>query len=208
MTGISGSRTAPPLAAARRAFYLAPHAATPCEAVSTIEVRVTKKGDGALELVYAVEGDPRRVRLPEPATPRRVDGLWRHTCFEAFIGPQCEVSDPAARAEAPALLGAPYVELNFSPSGEWAGYAFDGYRSGIRPLEDLTAPVITLERDVGRGRWSMRAAVNVGSLAGASARLALAAVIEDTDGRLAYWALKHFSGTPDFHHPGGFAAEL
>ncbi len=208
MTGISGSRTAPPLAAVCRAFYLAPHAATPCEAVRSIEVKVTTKGGGELELAYAVEGAPTRVRLPGPAAPRRVDGLWRHTCFEAFIAPERGAPVTADRTQAATPPGGPYVELNFSPSGEWAGYAFDGYRSGMRPLEHLTAPVITIAREADGGRWSVRAAVNVGGCAGAGARLALAAVIEDAEGRLAYWALRHPSGTPDFHHPGGFAAEL
>jgi len=39
-------------------------------------------------------------------------------------------------------------------------------------------------------------------------RLALAAVIEESDGRLAYWALWHPPGNPDFHHPEGFTLEL
>lgn len=191
MTETSGSRTALPLAAGRRAFYLAPHPATPCEAVRSIVARVSSRGGGALELTYEIEGDPARVCLPEPAPPRRADGLWRHTCFEAFIA-----------REGAAPLG-PYVELNFSPSGEWAGYVFDGYRSGMKPL-DIAAPAIALERDAGGVRWTVRAQANVGPFAGAGARLALAAVIEDTDGRCAYWALRHPSGRPDFHHPAGF----
>ena len=39
-------------------------------------------------------------------------------------------------------------------------------------------------------------------------RVALAAVIEENDGRLAYWALRHASDNPDFHHPEGFTLEL
>lgn len=195
MTGTSGSRTAPPLAAARRAFYLAPHAATPCEAVRSIAVELEMRTGGALELVYAVESDPRRVRLPEPAAPRRVDGLWRHTCFEAFIRP----------AGAPE---GPYVELNLSPSGEWAAYAFEDYRRGMRPFQTQPAPVITLESEASGDRWKLRAAVALGPFAGGRARLALAAVIEDADGQLAYWALRHPLDRPDFHHPDAFAAAV
>jgi hypothetical protein len=195
--------------------------------VRSIAVEATRKRGGAVELLYTIEGDPARVRLPEPAPPRRVDGLWRHTCFEAFIAPERRASVDRAQAaaeptrstaapglttadpaQAPASFGGPYVELNFSPSGEWAAYAFEGYRSGIRPLETPEAPMIALNRDPGKGRWSVRAALRAGSFAGARARLALAAVIEDVDGRLAYWALKHPSDVPDFHHPGGFTASL
>jgi hypothetical protein len=39
-------------------------------------------------------------------------------------------------------------------------------------------------------------------------RVALAVVIEEQDGRLAYWALHHPPGNPDFHHPENFALEL
>ena len=31
-------------------------------------------------------GDLGALRMPEPRPPVRTDGLWRHTCFEAFIG--------------------------------------------------------------------------------------------------------------------------
>jgi hypothetical protein len=39
-------------------------------------------------------------------------------------------------------------------------------------------------------------------------QLALSAVIEDDRGTLSYWALKHPSGKPDFHHPEAFALEV
>src|ERR1019366_4823177 len=39
-------------------------------------------------------------------------------------------------------------------------------------------------------------------------RIALAAVIEDENGRLSYWGLRHPPGKPDFHHPNGFALEV
>ena len=39
-------------------------------------------------------------------------------------------------------------------------------------------------------------------------RIALAAVIEDENGGLSYWALRHPPGKPDFHHPNGFALEV
>jgi hypothetical protein len=44
--------------------------------------------------------------------------------------------------------------------------------------------------------------------AGARLTLALSAVIEDEDGVLSYWALKHPAGKPDFHHRDAFALEL
>jgi hypothetical protein len=47
-------------------------------------------------------------------------------------------------------------------------------------------------------------------IAVAAGRLAigLSAVIEEQDGRLSYWALRHPPGKPDFHYPEAFALEL
>ena len=39
-------------------------------------------------------------------------------------------------------------------------------------------------------------------------RLALSAVIEETNGNKSHWALAHPPGKPDFHHADGFAYEL
>jgi hypothetical protein len=38
--------------------------------------------------------------------------------------------------------------------------------------------------------------------------LALSTVVEDRDGALSYWAIRHTPGRPDFHHPDAFALEL
>jgi len=46
-------------------------------------------------------------------------------------------------------------------------------------------------------------------LPGASSlRLALSAVVEETDGRLSYWAIAHPGERPDFHHRDGFVLPL
>jgi hypothetical protein len=39
-------------------------------------------------------------------------------------------------------------------------------------------------------------------------QLALSAVIEETNGRISYWALAHPFGQPDFHHSDCFALDL
>ena len=39
-------------------------------------------------------------------------------------------------------------------------------------------------------------------------QIALCAVIEEVDGRLSYWALRHRPDKADFHDPVGFAIEL
>jgi len=170
---------------------LKPHPETPAGAVRDIEVVVNRVG-AALSLGFAATGDLSRLRVPAWVKPSRADELWRTTCFEAFLQGE----------------GDSYVELNLSPSGQWAAYGFEGYRRGMRPLDGierrdvrrtLTAGLlehaVTLDLDrlpPGRGTW----------------RLALSAVIEDVDGAISYWALNHPSNKPDFHHPDSFVLDL
>ena len=43
---------------------------------------------------------------------------------------------------------------------------------------------------------------------GSFLRAGLAAIIEETNGSLSYWALAHPSALPDFHHRLGFALQV
>jgi hypothetical protein len=163
---------------------LTPHPDTPSPAVDRIEVDVERRED-CVWLRYAVYGDVGQVRWPAAAEPDRADGLWRHTCFEVF---------------APTDDG--YREFNLSPSGAWASYRFDGYRSGMAPADER-AQLLDLE--------AAEAWVTLEALVEAPpgrVRIGLSAVIEDVDGNLSYWALAHPPGKPDFHHPDSFALIL
>ena len=173
---------------ATQSVPLVRHPYTPCEAVSRIDAEVLRIDEG-IELVYRVEGDLATLRVPAPQEPARASGLWHHTCLEAFVaGP-----------------GASYREFNLAPSGAWAAYAFSAYRKGMTPLADDAAPQLGVERR--ERELELRATLSL-DLGGSSARLALAAVIEESSGRLSYWAIAHPPGKPDFHHPLGFALEI
>jgi hypothetical protein len=167
--------------------------APPC--VRSLVADCESRAGDTLGLSYRLEGDLSRLRLPAPATPRRADGLWHHTCFEAFFG----------------VAGSrPYCELNFSPSGAWAAYAFEDYRAGMQPLRLSSPP---------RARWKRSAQVleltveiDAAELVGAhracALRLGLAAVIEERSGTISHWALHHPTGEPDFHRHEGFVLDL
>lgn len=177
---------------AAHTLALAPHPSSPSGAVRAVEARVARAPDGVLTLTYSVEGDVSRMRVPPPHPACRADGLWRHTCFEAFVA-----SGP----------GPAYLELNFSPSGEWASYDFSAYRAGGIPAEDTGVPAVTVTR--GETGLTVDATVCVTRLrGGVPARVALAAVLEESSGSLSYWALEHPSGKPDFHHPRSFALQI
>jgi len=162
------------------------HPACRCEAVTAIEVEIVRQSPQRLGLTYRLSGDLGRLILPAPAAPERTDGLWEHTCFEAFVS-----AGPLA-----------YREFNFAPSTRWAAYAFDDDRQGMRPLEGITPPAVTAS--IREGLLEVRAGLD----APAGARLGLTAVIEEAGGRVSYWALAHPPGDPDFHAAAGRVLEV
>ncbi len=180
-------------AAPNPVYPLVPHPVSERGAVRELRVSVHGIGDARLSLRYQLEAELAGVLIPEPAPPRHTDALWRHTCFEAFVG--------RANGE--------YREYNFSPSGAWAAYHFRGYREGMVPLAASQSPSLRwrggedlLELDVTldlSGLWQS---------AERRLRLGLAAVIEDRTRVLSYWALSHPLAKPDFHHDGGFVLDL
>jgi hypothetical protein len=162
------------------------HPATPCDAVTRIEVEAARTPQGDLELHYAATGELGGLLLPPATAADRTDELWKHTCFEAF-----------------AAIDSGYLEFNLSPSTEWAAYRFDGYREGMRNAELSAAPRIGVQTDT--RRFELRTLLTVPNV---RLRLGLSAIIEETGGRKSYWALAHPPGKPDFHHPDCFALEL
>jgi hypothetical protein len=172
-------------------YTLRPHSDSLPGSVAGVEAEITLQSTGELKLTYVLTGDLDSLRLPEIQLAQRADGLWRHTCFEAFI----------RSAESPA-----YREFNFSPSGQWQAYVFTDTRVGGL-LEPAAEPQI--ECSFEPGRLTLRATIHPADLPpGNRLRLGLTAVIESGDGALSYWALQHAPGKPDFHHPDTFALEL
>lgn len=148
-----------------------------------------------MRITYLVKGDIKKLKIPEWSSARQADRLWEHTCFEVFIRADGEAG---------------YYEFNFSPSGEWAAYAFRGYRDGAPFLDDRWSPGIEFRG--GADTIELDAVVPLDRLptiqSGTILRVGLSAVIESHDGTLYYWALKHPAAKPDFHHPDSFALEL
>ena len=165
-------------------------------AVHGVDIRVAREPSGSLTLRYVLRADMLHVRIPPTAASARADGLWAHTCFEAFI--------------APAAAGAAYYELNFSPSRQWAIYSFEAYRQGMSPTDVTVPPKLTVRTF--DDRLELDATIGLDDLKGLRAahtlKLAVSAVVEVDDGTLSYWALEHAPGKPDFHHGDGFVLEL
>lgn len=173
---------------------LIPHPSTPADGWN-VSALAARSADGNLHLRYVLQGALDGMRLPAPISRGRGDRLWEHTCAEAFVA-----------AEGTSA----YVELNFSPSREWAAYAFTAYRAGASLAATGLEPRIIVRRT--RDTIALDALVALADLScsyrDALLRVGLSVVIEATDGQLSYWALNHPSTRPDFHNSDGFALRL
>jgi hypothetical protein len=184
----------------RGAIALAPHPAFGAGPLRSLQASVALDGNGSVTAEFAAHGELSRLRLaPVTTAPQRRTGLWHHSCFELFARRGAERG---------------YLEFNFAPSGDWAAWVFEDYRSGGRELERARVGITTFSAD--DGRWSLRAQLELGdtgATAGVEAAaqtwwLNLAAVIEAEDGSLSYWAAHHAGAQPDFHDRSCFCLPL
>jgi hypothetical protein len=152
----------------------------------------TRTDDDALAVEFRLSADDGRIAVPAARKAAFADGLWKHTCFEVFISPG---GGPA------------YHEYNLSPSGEWGLFSFCDYRDGQANADPALAPRIRFEQ--AQETMTLGAGLPLGRLLGESAgrplRIGLSAVVEQSDGTLRYWALRHPAPRPDFHHAESFA---
>jgi hypothetical protein len=152
------------------------HPDTPPGAIHSIDAELERLPGGAIA-IFRVMGDMARLVIPPPTAPDRTDGLWRTTCFELFVAGE----------------GSEYREFNFSPSGQWAAYEFDGYRTGMRNISarvETEIYQINSELD-----FSAKIKIDLPN----PVLVGLTAVIEEADGVISYWSTAFAPGKPDFH---------
>jgi hypothetical protein len=152
------------------------HPDTPPGAITSIDAELDRLPGGAIA-TFTVRGDIARLVIPPPAEPSRTDGLWRTTCFELFVTGE----------------GTAYREFNFSPSGQWAAYEFEGYRVGMR-----NAPA-DIETEIYRTNNELSFSAKISAEFPNPANIGLTAVIEESDGQVRYWSTSFAPGKPDFH---------
>ena len=170
------------------------HPDSSCLAVTHIDVEVLRPQAHNLTLAYVVTGTIRDLAVPSVAAATRTDELWRHTCFEAFLGSSQSLA---------------YYEFNFAPSTQWAAYRFSDYRTEMCVATEIDAPQITMRSNP--ERYVLRASLELSRLLlsrDSRLRVGLSAVIEETSGHRSYWALAHPPGKADFHHSDSFALEV
>lgn len=166
----------------------------------SIEAATNLPGEG-WRVRYELRGDLAALLIPEPVTPGPADGLWQHTCFEAFVAERGATG---------------YQELNFSPSGQWANYLFSAERvrdtraESSEAWQSAPAPSVTWHRvsDAFVLEARIPAAALRSSGCGQTLDIGLTAVIESRGYPSTYWALRHPTPKPDFHHRQGFALQV
>ncbi|MCW2382055.1 MULTISPECIES: DOMON-like domain-containing protein [unclassified Sphingobium] len=166
------------------------HPDTPCDALAALGMQIELTDDHGWEIGFVAMGRIADLRLPEAAPGIHTDELWRTTCFELFVAEDDDA----------------YAEYNFSPSGAFAAYHFDHYRTGMRPF-DIPAPHILQAADAERLSLSVRLTEDA-LVWDRSGAIGASAVIQEANGTLSYWALAHPPGWPDFHHRDCFALRL
>jgi hypothetical protein len=156
--------------------------------------RLEPVGVGALALRWRLQGDLGALLLPHAAAaPERRDGLWEHTCFEAFLGRRGEES---------------YQELNVSPAGHWNLYRLAGYRSGLRPDPSLAALASRRCDAPDLLELALELPASLLPALPGELELAITAVLQQRDGRCSFWALAHSGAEPDFHRRESFVHSL
>ncbi|MFM5916870.1 MAG: DOMON-like domain-containing protein [Novosphingobium sp.] len=163
---------------------LTAHQAFAPERASKVTARWGRVKGGRIMLRFRVDGADCLV-VPQAGRPERADDLWKTTCFELFL----------------AYGDGGYREFNFSPSGQWAAYAFSGYRNRCGNFDPVTEPEIVVDK--GNAVFTLTVFLAEQELSNAS-RAALSAVIEERKGRKSYWAARHSKLQPDFHEPTCF----
>lgn len=170
------------------------HPAQPGTLPLAVSGSASMTDSGDLQLAFALRGELAALRLPAwQADAGFADGLWQHTCFEAFVGtPDSPV----------------YREFNLSPCGQWAVYAFDDYRQRDEAWQPTCAPRFSVQQHA--DTLTLDAHIPAALLPDPRAGfdVSLTAVIEHADGSLSYRALAHAGDHPDFHLRDSFALRL
>ena len=167
---------------------LFPHPAVAASPCGPVFAELAWQADGSLRLDYRLADPNGQLRLPEPAPALFTDGLWQHTCCEAFIAP---------------TGGRAYREFNFSPSGAWAIYDFSDYRQRQTTPVPAAGPAIRCQRAA--HQLTLTATLPPAALPVADSwRIGLAVVLETVAGEKYWWALTHTAGQPDFHPLASF----
>lgn len=154
------------------------HVACDLGSIRAVTATITATPDGC-KAEFRLDGHIPAIIIPAAVAPARRDNLWQTTCFEIFWQP---LGDTA------------YREFNLSPSGHWAAYEFEAFRTGMR-----NAPVEAITIACSHDEAGLVLTAHITADLPDPAQVALNTVVEHTDGGKQYWALAFPPGKPEFH---------
>ncbi|MBH48390.1 MAG: hypothetical protein CME71_09510 [Halobacteriovorax sp.] len=136
--------------------------------------------ENLLQVRYEIQPTD-NVVWPIQQTPVRKYELWKSTCFEFFLSRKsCKE----------------YLEFNISPSGSWDAYTFLDYRTPSQPVRYSAVELLEFNQTPNAITACFKF---LDSEIKSKCEANITAVIEDDLG-LHYYAHKHASDKPDFHH--------
>ena len=174
-------------------FALQPFPATSNLPQIEINGRVNRK-DQMLSIEYQLFGDLNAISINPPANPSsRQSHLWEATCFEFFIGIPGDAN---------------YWEFNLSPSGNWAVFALDDYRQGLRDELSFSSLSFKVDRYPNYITLSLEFDLSELILAEQDLEMSVTTVIKSSQDQLSYWAITHSGKEADFHLRDSFMINL
>lgn len=159
-----------------------------------LHVTLERKNKG-LSIKYQLQSDINQLLIPKnQGSTERKDQLWQHTCFELFLRDNRQPER--------------YWEFNFSPSGEWNAYQFQGYRQKMQTAKGYQHLMIDCQLTPEEFILSTDIPFPIEWLKSDTPLIALnlTAVLEDKQNKISYWALQQATPQADFHAPHCFIA--
>jgi hypothetical protein len=150
------------------------------------------KSNHEMHAHFTLSGDTTTIQWPPPTGVTQGSDLWKQTCFELFLA-------TAHSSE--------YWEYNFSPSRQWAIYAFTDYRQPA-PISLTHVPTIDPPQRSATA-FALQAHFTLEPpLIKQPLIMGVSAIIQTTDGQRHFYALRHCSTKPDFHMRASFIVEM
>ncbi|OQW47306.1 MAG: hypothetical protein A4S09_16050 [Proteobacteria bacterium SG_bin7] len=148
--------------------------------------------DHEIDVTFTVTGELSKLYIPDgKSNPQRLDNLWKHTCFETFIKQSSQRN---------------YIEINASPSGDWALYSFTDYHQGMANVSEVNDFKVSSSFDKKKESLKCWYTINLKPflLPENNLDIGLSCILETNKGELSYWAINHKNEKPDFHLASNF----
>lgn len=163
--------------------------ATPLTEKFSVAAKLSKTSVQVLSVEFKILGPVDLISWPtSKKVVTRENELWKTTCLETFFSAGTTQEDP-------------YVEINCSPNGNWNAYRFLRYREGMTPSAEIS--VLLKQKKIHADEaYFLIEIQSTNTLNIQSCGLTM--VMEFTNGKKSYWALRHPGSTADFHSKEGW----